>query len=233
MASTRHRYYGGSTSYFEFDVDTGSVADWKVVSNSNHFISGDNAIYYRRQLEPNHVSHISPVVKYVPGHRAKVTVARPTIEPIAPDWSNDFSINWDITISDGSYRVQGMRGVISCEVCMRFLNYVAGKDISFDFSKKWEITFNPVNIVLFGAASVRYLMPTASNQHNNVVRFLVLQAYDCLQAKTREYSLSFQVKGVAVYEGSSDGRIPDQSTMFADMSAVVEDEWGQIVVTDF
>lgn len=233
MNFTRWIYMGGMESIVEFRTDN-DIAAWTTESANPHYITGDQRIALRKKVTPNSVRHLTPSVQYQRGARAAVVVGKPEVIAVGPLWDNTFSINWNVSIHRGTQPVRSFAGVITCDLCMFFISTTVTSDaVRFSFRKSWPVTFISETIKFVGDASVRYLMPRADNSGQRLVRMIIYQAYSLLSSTFDTFDFEIVIEGEAHRIDSSDGKLQNQDRIKVDLSAQVEDEWGQIAVEDF
>lgn len=217
-------------SIWRYDFDRNN---WFRYFNESHSISGDTVISARKTFSPNKLTAIAPKIKYSAGVRHKVTVPAPDFQGTG----NDFTIKWSITVGRGSQPILRSAGTLNCQICLYFVNYVDKDDVSseakwFDFSKKWTFDTVARGIVMVGTPAVRYLMPEAGSSGHRLVRMLVMQAYTHYANTLQDFSFEVSMSGFAHENNNTTGILGDGSTMRTDLSAIVEDEYGQIIVTE-
>lgn len=123
--------------------------------------------------------------------------------------------------------------MFTCEICLFFIGNVPGKEVKFDFEKKWNINLKAVTGAVLGSSTVRYLTPATERSALYIVRFLLLQTFELVAQRLPAYTFSLSVAGHVIDENSSDGKLTAGDTMGIELSNKVEFEDATIVTDDF
>lgn len=208
-------------------MDANYRAVWVHEGSELYNISGDTKIDFNRSFVPNKDRQIVPFTYYDPKPDMNITVNNRKMDPVGPRWDNDFEITWNVVLSAGEKRMHKFGGLIRCDICMMFSDFV---NIEFDLARSWKFNIASTALNLVGGLMARYYMPSHAS---GVFRMVLIQSYELAKLVGDNYPFVVTVQASALRTNIADGKLQPNDTLRGDMSVEVEEDWGRISVKGF
>lgn len=190
---------------------------------------------FSRKLDLNvSRSLIENIPRLRPNTSVPVTIGNATVKPYAPDWDNNFTVNWSVTLGIEKTEIKKtFSGLFKCDICMWWSRGDGEQLPKFDLQNTWKFKIFPTSaaFIMIGGPLIRHFVPRLNTP--SVVSYTVWQAYKVVDVLTDKFDVNVRIDARAYRSQATDGRLRPGDELNVKVRQELDVESGMIVNHDF